>query len=109
VHLDRESGPEIIGLISRDAADYLSTLMAPLATGEKLTKTEYLALVSSIYDKAVADEIARSKLSAVFAVPGRVRSARGGAFTGREARFEVPLLDILVLEQPLDYEIVWGP
>jgi hypothetical protein len=107
VHLDRESGQEIISLISRDTSDYLSALMAPLATGEKLSKAEYLTLVASIYDKAVADEIARSKLNAVLSVPGRIRNVKGGAFTGREARFELPLLDILVLERPLDYEIVW--
>ncbi|MDR3191549.1 MAG: hypothetical protein LBT87_00615, partial [Treponema sp.] len=43
--LDRGSGPKVMALISREVADYLSVLMAPVATGESLTKREYLDLV----------------------------------------------------------------
>jgi hypothetical protein len=107
VRLDRESGPGVIRLVSQEAADYCSVLMAPLATGETLSKTEYLALVASVYGKALADEIRRSQISAVLGVPGPVKSVAGGTFSGREARFQIPLLNILVLESPLEYEIVW--
>jgi hypothetical protein len=33
---------------------------------------------------------------------------RGGTYRGIEAIFEVPLLDLLVLETPLNYEIRWN-
>jgi hypothetical protein len=107
IHLDRETGPEILRRMSDEAADYLSVLMAPLATGEALSRSEYLRLVASVYGDGVAAEIAAARFKAVLTVPGTVRSVKGGSFSGREARFDIPLLDILVLETPLDYEVTW--
>ncbi|MDR2072447.1 MAG: hypothetical protein LBP60_03320 [Spirochaetaceae bacterium] len=107
VHVDRATGSRILPLISAEAVDYLSALMAPVATGEALTKKEYLELVTSVYGEAIAAEIAAARIGALISVPGTVSSVKGGSFSGREARFDIPLLDILVLETPLNYEIAW--
>ncbi|MDR1858925.1 MAG: hypothetical protein LBQ69_05595 [Treponema sp.] len=107
IDISLDTGPEILSLMSPEIGDYLAALMAPLATGEKLTKTEYLALVSSIYSRGIADEIAGAAINASINLPGQVQSARGGTFSGRRAEFAIPLLDLLVLETPLSYEIRW--
>jgi hypothetical protein len=107
INLSLDSGPEILGLISPDMGDYLSALMAPLATGEVLTKTEYLMLVASVYGKGIADEIAKAFFRAEIDFPGPVQSVTGGTFSGKKAQFVIPLLDILVLETPLSYEVNW--
>jgi hypothetical protein len=86
---------------------YLSALMAPIATGEALTKPEYLALVTSVYGKAIADEISSSSIRASVNFPGAIQRIKGGTYSGRRADFDIPLLDILVLETPLSYEVVW--
>ena len=106
--MDRSAAPGILARLSPEGADYLSALMAPAATGETLSKTDYLALVESVYGKGVAGEIAAAKVSAALTLPGQIRSVKGGTSSGREARFDIPLLDILVLETPLDYEITWN-
>jgi len=106
-YIDLSRGPEILNLISPEIAAYLGVLMAPVATGEEMTKTEYLALVTSVFNKAVSDEIAASRLRVSVAFPGQVTSATGGKFTGKTAEFDIPLLDILVLETPLTYEVNW--
>jgi hypothetical protein len=106
--LDRGSGPKVLALISREVADYLSILMAPVSTGETLSKGEYLGLVTSIYGRGVAEEIAAAKIRALIDFPGPISSVRGGTYTGKRAVFEVPLLDLLVLENPLSYEIRWN-
>jgi hypothetical protein len=105
--LDRNAGPRIIALLSEEVTDYLSVLMAPVVTGERLSKGEYLDLVASIYGRAVADEIAASRIHARVDFPGPLRSVRGGTFSGRRAEFAVPLIDLLVLEVPLEYEVRW--
>jgi hypothetical protein len=105
--LDRNAGPRIIALLSEEVTDYLSVLMAPVVTGEGLSKGEYLDLVASIYGRAVADEIAASRIYAAVDFPGPLRSVRGGTFSGRRAEFAVPLIDLLVLEAPLEYEARW--
>ena len=107
IHLDRSITPQLLMQIYPEAVDYLSALMAPAATGEALSKAEYLLLVESVYGKALASEIASSRVTAAITMPGAVKSVKGGTFSGREARFDIALADLLVLEQPLDYEISW--
>ncbi|MDR3191597.1 MAG: hypothetical protein LBT87_00865 [Treponema sp.] len=106
--LNRDLGPDILSLISPEVGDYLSALMAPIATGEILSKTEYLELVVSIYGEPIADEISKAAIRASVDFPGQVRSVRGGKFSGKRAEFDIPLLDILVLESPLVYEVAWN-
>jgi len=107
VNLSLASGPWLLSLLSPEITGYLSALMAPIATGEALTKAEYLALVGSFYGKAIADEISGSSIRASVNFPGAIQSVKGGTFTGKRADFEIPLIDILVLETPLNYEVVW--
>jgi hypothetical protein len=107
VNLSLASGPQILSLISPEIGAYLNALMAPIATGEVLTKTEYLNFVGSIYGKNIADEISSSSIRISVNVPGVIQSVKGGTFSGRRADFDVPLPDILVLERPLSYEVVW--
>jgi hypothetical protein len=101
-----DSGPEILSLLSPEFSDYLNSLQAPLATGEALTKTEYLELMGE-YSKGIADEISRASIRVSIDFPGQVQSASGGTFSGTRADFTIPLPDILTLEKPLRYEVVW--
>jgi hypothetical protein len=107
ISLSLESGPGILSLISPEIAMYLNALMAPLASGEKMTKENYLLLVASFYGKDIADEISGSVIRASANFPGVIQRIKGGTFTGRRADFQIPLLDVLVLETPLVYEVVW--
>jgi hypothetical protein len=108
INISRENGPVILGLLSPEIADYLNALMAPIATGENLSRAEYLELVASFYNKAISDEIAGSRIRASIEFPGTVSAVRGGTFSGRRANFDIPLADLLVLSTPLSYEVRWG-
>jgi hypothetical protein len=107
ISLDRASGPRVITLISPDVVDYLSALMAPVATSEVLSQTEYVELVTSVYGKAVADEIKAARVRALIDFPRSITRMQGGVFSGARAEFTIPLLDLLVLERPLRYEVEW--
>ena len=108
ISLDRQSGPRLMALISPEAGDYLSALMAPLVTGEALTKEEYLALIRSVYRQAMlADEIAASQVLVTLTFPRPIKAIRGGTFQGTKAQFSIPVVDFLVLERPLVYEVTW--
>jgi hypothetical protein len=105
--INLENGPVIIEHLSPDICDYLNALMAPIATGEKMSKSEYLELVASFYNKPISDEISASKINVSIEFPGIVTSVKGGGFSGRKANFDIPLIDLLVLETPLVYEVNW--
>jgi hypothetical protein len=107
ITMDRNAAPLLLGMISDDVRDYLSALMAPAATGERLSRGEYLELVGAFYGKALADEIAAARIITVIGFPGPVVSVKGGTFSENQARFDIPLADLLVLENPLKYEVVW--
>jgi hypothetical protein len=107
ITLNLKTGPQMLAYISPDIVAYLSALMAPLATGEAMTKKEYLQLIASIYGGGIADEIAEALLHATIDFPGPVQSVKGGTFSGKRATFAIPLVDLLVLEKPLSYEVVW--
>jgi hypothetical protein len=107
INISRANGPVIIELLSPQIADFLNALMAPLATGEDISRAEYLELVASFYNRAVSDEIAGSRIRASIDFPGAVKSVRGGTFSGRRVNFDIPLLDLLVLETPISYEVIW--
>jgi len=108
ININRDNGPVILGFLSPEIANYLNALMAPIATGEVMSKLEYLELVAVFYNRAISDEIAASRIRASIDFPGPVSAVRGGTFSGRKAEFDIPLLDLLVLETPLSYEVRWN-
>jgi len=107
VVLDRNSAPLLISRLSSEVGEYLSALMAPVAQGEYMSSAEYLSLVAMVYGRPLADEIAEARIKASIEFPRPVTAVSGGSSTGRRAEFDIPLLDIMVLEKPLRYEVKW--
>ncbi|MDR1972166.1 MAG: hypothetical protein LBQ46_09620 [Treponema sp.] len=107
ITLNREAAPDMLSLISPDVTYYLMALFAPIATGDELSKEEYLIQVNLFHGPAVAGEISRASVRSQVEFPGPLVSVRGGTFSGSRAEFIIPLADLLVLEQPLSYEAVW--
>jgi hypothetical protein len=111
INLDFESAVEILPLFSEEIRDYLTTTLAPVALGEKQSKADYLKDVAFFFGRAdgpvIAAEIAAAKIGISVEFPGPVTAAEGGTFSGRRAEFSVPLLDLLVLDTPLRYEVRW--
>ncbi|GAB1482553.1 hypothetical protein MASR2M78_13690 [Treponema sp.] len=105
--LDLESGPPLLSLLAPEIVDYLHALMAPLATGEKLSRSEYLELVTAVYGKGISEEIKKANIHLTVDLPGRADYVKGGKAMGKKAEYTVSLLDALVLEQPLTLEATW--
>ena len=107
IYLDMENAPLFVSMLSPEVEEYLMTLMVPFVVGERFTKDEYLALLTAVYGAPLADEIRGASIRALIQFPRPVRSVEGGAYTGRNAEFNISLLDLLVLEEPLRYEVRW--
>lgn len=107
IAIDHDSAPGILALISPDIIGYLEALMAPAATGDRMTRAEYLSLAGSFYGKTVADEIAAARIHLSLDFPRPIKQISGGTATGTRAVFDLPLVDFLVLETPLVYEVSW--
>lgn len=105
--MDRASAPEILASLPPELSDYLSALMAPIATGEELSGPDYLDLVSSVYGEGIAREIRDAKIRVALSLPGPAASAAGGSIGSGKAEFVFSLLEILTLERPLTIEAAW--
>jgi len=108
INIDRNNGETILALLSPQITDYLNALMAPVVTKEEISKEEYLELITAFYNRNITDEISRSNIRASIDFPGNVTGSAGGTFSGRRAVFTIPLLDLLVLETPIRYEVTWN-
>jgi len=107
ININLDNGPVLLEMLSSEITEYLNALMAPIATGEVLNKNEYIGLITLFYSKAISDEIASSRIRSTIEFPGTITGVKGGTFSGRRATFDIPLLDLLVLETPLVYEVTW--
>lgn len=108
ININLDNGPDVLENLSYEIFEYLNALMAPIVTGEEMSKSEYLDLITMFYNKAISDEIAASRIRVSIEFPGPVTAVRGGTFTGRRANFDIPLVDLLVAETPLIYEVTWN-
>jgi len=107
VNLSMANAPQIISMLSPDVEEYLIAFMAPCVTGEIYTKDEYLGLLSMVYGNALAAEIANAAININIILPGTIKSAIGGIYSGNRIAFNIPLVDLMVLEDALIYEIHW--
>ncbi|MDR0539392.1 MAG: hypothetical protein LBG74_02660 [Spirochaetaceae bacterium] len=102
-----ETGEAFLSSISPDLADYVSALLAPIATGERLSRQEYLDLIAGVYGKKIAAEIAGSTIKLLMRFPAPVKRARGLSYKSNTAVLELPLTAVLVLENELVWEVEW--
>jgi len=108
ININRDNGHRMLQLLSPEISDYLEIFMAPIITREVISKAEYLDQVAGFYNRTISNEIASSRIRASLDFPGTIQSVTGGTFSGRRAVFEVMLVDLFVLEQPMRFEVVWN-
>ena len=108
ISLNRATVPELVALLSAEAVDYLTALMAPAILGDEISNEEYLVLVNSLYGPGIVEEIRNARILASIDFPSPITAIRGGTISSpRRADFDIPLLDLLVLENPLSWEVSW--
>jgi hypothetical protein len=107
IFINMDNAPDLISKLSPEVEEYLSALLAPAVLGEISTRQEYLDLITAVYGRAQAAEISAARILAVIEFPRQVQSVQGGKPQGNKAEFDIPLVDLMVLETPLRYEVRW--
>ena len=73
----------------------------------EITREDYLSMMGYILGPAGPEAIAESLITIRVTVDGELVSQRGGRMEDGAAVFEIPLLDALLLHEPVDLEIVF--
>ena len=68
-----------------------------------LTEEEYLEMVSFILGEQCPESIGKSKISIVVSAPKAIVSHNGRLRDARTVEFSFPLIDFLLLHEPIDY------
>jgi len=111
VQLNKTSVPQLLPLLSEELTLYLSALVAPIVMGEDSTRMEYLDTLRRLYGAALSDEVAAAAVRAIIDFPRPITLIEGGNVVrgapANRAEFDIPLAELLVLENPLRYEVRW--
>ena len=72
-----------------------------------ISENEYLEMMSFALGEQGPPAIKESVIEAEVLVPGRIIAQSGGELEGSRVKFAIPLIKILLLEEPLDYSITY--
>ncbi len=100
------------GGLPQSTKNYLDLFMAPVFTGESMSREDYKMLIASIYGENIANELDKSSISINMAPPkGKtIKTAsipKNGSKSADKATFSIPLLDFLTLNSEQNYNIKW--
>jgi hypothetical protein len=104
-HLDRENFPAVM--------TFIPSLQNPLFEGlgpqenDDTTEEEYYELMELALGEGGADSVRNSYIQTRVNVRGTLVSQSGGTITPGGVTFTVPLIRVLLLDEPLDYSLVF--
>ena len=105
---------EFINMLSSDDREYVELLMAPALTGENITSEEYLEVIKSAYGEKLAAELKKSVLHVSVTCPKKVQNIKVTPFgrgqkDGTKASANIPLTEILCIQDPIFVEVIFTP
>lgn len=105
-YLDLKNYPELAKMVPFLADPNFETF-GPLYN-EGLSAADYLDMISYILGEEGPEAIMQSVISIRITAPRSVISQQGGTKTGiNTVRFDIPLIDILLLAKPITFSATW--
>ena len=105
LHLDRENFGQIASFLPMHDNPFFE--MFNPKENEDTTEAEYLEMMEFVFGKGGPPGILASVVELKVNVDGKIVSQSGGRVSGRSVVFHIPLIRVLLLDQPLDYAIVF--
>ncbi len=109
-----DSIKEFVNILSADDKEYIELLMAPVLTGEKLDGEGYIAVIKAAYGEKLAAELKKSMLKVSVTCPKKVRDISVKPFgkgqkNGNKAYANIPLVEVLCVNEPIFVEVTFIP
>jgi hypothetical protein len=84
----------------------LMEMFGPLSN-EGITEEEYLEMMVFAFDEEASPGIMRSSITTTVNVKGEIISQAGGTVKGNTVTYEIPLIRVLLLDEPLEYSLTF--
>jgi hypothetical protein len=109
LRFERGKGGAIQALAPGLDPEILDALSPPAMVGGDFTRAEYREMLSGILSAKAVAELDSAAIDVSIALPGTLLSVVGGTAKGSNWTFSLPVLDLLVLEKPLEFRARWKP
>ena len=106
LYLDMDSYKQVKAVFPEVLDNDFIRAMGPEENTE-ITAEDYLTMMGFLLTSEVADTIPESVITIRLSVDGELVSQRGGRIEDGVAIFELNLLDLLLLHEPVDLEVVF--
>ena len=112
ITLSPETLQTLVASLGTEMEGYAALFMAPVFTGEPMSKEEYVWLVASVYGEGVAQELEQGALVMTLRTPDgksvqKSSLPNGAEVAGSKAAVRIPLAELLTLKTPLVSSISW--
>ena len=118
IKIEREEGNTTIVLhLNRENFSQISTLFPVMKNpffqmfgpeeNANTTKTEYLEMIGFAFGEAGVQGVQNSEVQLIVHVDGTIVSQEGGTVEGNSVVFTIPLLRMLLLEEPIHHSITY--
>ncbi len=105
--LSREHGKALLALVPGLDPALVEALSPPALGDNDSSKQDYREALASIIGTKSLPALDAASVSMALKVPGRIISSSGGRAEGSTWTASIPLLDILVLESPIELKLSW--
>lgn len=109
ISINPENLNTILSHFPPETRDYIDILMAPVFTGENLTKNEYIQLIKAAYGEKLAGELSGENLNLVLELPsGNFKVFINGEEKSlSENKLVIPLAEFLSMANGFSLRLVW--
>lgn len=109
ISINPENLNTILSHFPPETRDYIDILMAPVFTGENLTKEEYVQLIKAAYGENLAGELEAGKLNLEIVIPTEIFRVY---LNGEEQKLKgnkliIPLTEFLTSKDGFFLKIIW--
>lgn len=113
LELNRKTLNSFLVNLATEDVEYLELLMAPSLQDSSMNDEEYIELIASAYGKKIADELKTSLLTLSFEAPSKIKNINLSPKMDYETKetkvmFSIPLMYILVMNEPIKIDITYS-
>jgi hypothetical protein len=107
VHLERGHCAPLLAFVPGLDPELVDALAPPALDPDPVTVAEYRRMLQGLVGEKAAAAIEAAKIHFAVQAPTAIIASSGGKASGRAFSVELPALDLLVLEKPVDFSLRW--
>ncbi len=107
ITLDRKGAAALAALLPGIEEDIIEALSPPAIEGGDWSRDEYREALAGVLGKSAMPAIDAGHIELSVTAPGPILSHQGGTVLGSTWKLSIPIIDLLVLDKPMEFRLAW--